>query len=293
MRSMTGFARVRKSIKGQQVVVEVRTLNHRFLDVSIKLPHQLLDLEPQIRTLISKNISRGKVELFVWLDAGAANVAKPSINEELLECYLDELKKFAKKHGIKPEIDFEALIEAAGCFPQIFELKESEISETFKKGVVALVKSALKKVVNARKKEGIALKGELSRQLKVIDSLIKKISELEPVAKDEAKRAFLQKLESLNLEQPDETRLAQEVAFLLQKLDFTEEIVRLTAHLKRISELIKESEPIGRKLDFALQECHREITTLSNKSQHLEISKIALEIKAELEKMREQVQNIE
>lgn len=293
MRSMTGFAREERVIKGKQLVVEMRTLNHRFLDIMIKLPHQLFDLEPEIRDLISKDISRGKVELFVKLDSGAGTIAKPCINKDLLKHYLVELKKFAKQQGIEPEIDFETLVEATGCFPQIFELKEESLPETLKRGIIALVKSALKKVIRARKKEGLVLKRELLSRLKTINNLIKRISELEPKAKDEAKRSFVQKLESLKLEGIDETRLSQEVALLLQKLDFTEEIVRLTAHLKMIKELLYESKPVGRKLDFALQECHREITTLSNKSQNFEISTLAIEIKAELEKMREQVQNIE
>jgi len=289
MKSMTGFAREKKLIKGWRITVEVRTLNHRFLDIFIKLPNQLLELDPEIRNLISKYINRGKVETFVRLEADVEVAKKPALNRELVRNYLDELKKFAKQENIKPEIDIATLI----LLPQIFEIKEGEPGEIVKSEVISAVNSALMKATSARKKEGAALKQEILKRLRIVDSLAKKILKLEPKAKAEAKKSFYERIQALKLEEVDQTRLAQEVAILLQKLDFTEEIVRLDGHLKRIRETCQETKPVGRNIDFILQECHRETTTLLNKAQNLEISGMALEIKAELEKMREQVQNIE
>jgi len=289
MKSMTGFGRAEKSIKGWRIAVEIRTLNHRFLDPYLKIPQQISDLDMEIRKLISRYVNRGRVELAVRLDADGGAVQRPKINYELVKGYLKELRELSKLRGVEGSVDIATIVR----LPNVFEYKEAGVDAEIKRVVIATIELALKRVVSLRRKEGAALKREFTERCAIVKGLLAEIEKLEPEAKANARRAFFERVESLEVEGVDQARLAQEVALLLQRLDFTEELVRLKEHARKFDRLLKEQGLVGRKIEFILQECHREITTLSNKAQSAKVSEVAVEIKAELEKMREQVQNIE
>ncbi len=288
MKSMTGFGRAAKRIGGWRITAEVRTLNHRFLDPYIRMPSQLADLEMDVRKLIFRYINRGRVELAVRLDADGIAVQKPKLNRAVLESYIRELKKL-RQFGVEGSLDLATLLR----LPNIFEYEEVSVGEEVRRAAMDTVELALKRVVSLRKREGAALKREFAKRCRMVRRMLSEVAKLEPQVKADAKEALFERIESLKIEGIDQARLVHEVALLLQRLDFTEEIVRLKEHAHKFDQLLKEEGPIGRKLEFILQECHREITTLANKAQSAQISEIAVEIKAELEKMREQVQNIE
>lgn len=289
MNSMTGFGRSDVETKLGKIVVETRTENHRFLDIKIQLPDSLTLLETQITETIKKSVSRGKIRVVVaaeWLKN-----KHPSINTELVNETLKLIDKLKKELHITEEVSLEHLLT-------LKELYYTETKTTFSKAQQKLIKTAvessLENLNKMRKSEGLKLRGDLMKRISIVDKLIGKIKKKRRSFSKETTLKMRERIAKL-LEgaQMDESRLIQEVAYLAERSDITEELVRLEAHINKFNENFDKTVPVGREMDFLIQEMNRETSTLSAKSKDAAISHLVVELKSELERIKEQVQNIE
>lgn len=298
-RSMTGYALVGGEFEGWTVRVSVKSVNHRFLDVKLRIPDSLEPYEHRLRQVVRGRIHRGHVDVHVSMDPGEA--APVHVNRELLKAYTNAATELQKQMGGKGELDTVALLRLPGvitglasALPETEEGQES-LGSVLEKHLL----DALNKMDEMRRNEGLHLAEELRARVAKIEAEADQVREL--VGK--LRPAFSRRLEArlrelLNGTNIEPARLAQEAALLAERSDISEELDRLRSHLQQFTKLLDGAGEMGKKLDFLLQEMHREANTMLSKtpgveSEALEITGLALEIKAEIEKLREQVQNIE
>lgn len=290
IRSMTAFARVSRALKNRFFSVEIRSLNHRYFDYSSKLPTDFLDYENAIRDLVRSSLTRGKINVSISVSSEGESETL-SLNEEVLNNYLSAARKLKKQYKIPGDISLNDVL----VLPRLFtsQKEKGDISKdwTF---LSLLLKEAIKKTIQAKKVEGLKISRDMKDRLKNIMKSVKRI-ERHAAGRSEY---FFQKtktrLKALLAEaNVEEERIWREAVFLADRSDVTEEIVRLKGHLQLFEERLLEDKEIGRELDFLCQELHREINTLGSKAQFFEISKDVIYIKGEIEKIREQVQNVE
>jgi uncharacterized protein (TIGR00255 family) len=290
MKSMTGFGHAERSLEEMEILVEVRTLNSRYLDIKPRLPNGVSEIEPALRAEIQKQILRGRVDLN--LELKPKSIDQISLNASLLQNYL-ALVDQVREQGVEGEIDVAGLLS----FPGVLVAKSLHLgSEEYPKEILQVVREALQNVVAARTAEGEILRRELERRLKSLEAQIAEISDTADEAVEHYREKLLKRIEELSLEvELNEQRLAQELVYYVEKSDISEEISRLKSHISRFHRYLKEGESssVGKSLDFLCQEMNREINTILSKSNHLRASEIALESKTEIEKIREQVQNVE
>lgn len=292
--SMTGFGRGESKTEKYSFTVEIKTINHRYLDINIKLPRRISFLEEWIRQIIKKDILRGRVEVFIKMDMHGQSESKLSLDTELAKNYNDIL------HTIKKELDIEEKISLSTItrFPDIIKTTENEIdSDEIKNDLLSGLNSALKSLKDMRELEGRELVKDINNRLKILSGNIDIIEGLSSTVEEDYRQRLKLKMEeilkSFNV-QPDEQRILQEAAIYADKSSITEEIVRFRSHILQLETITKNSgEAIGRKLDFLIQEMNREANTIGSKSSNIEITSKVVEIKSELEKIREQIQNIE
>ena len=287
---MTGFARARSSTKPTDLSVEIRSVNHRYFELGLKLPPSLYDLEDRIRELCHQKIRRGKVNVFVG-ETESADLEAVVLNEKALQFYLSAILKLKKRYRLQDHFSARDILS----LPQVFSVrKKAGDPEKLWPSLKKLFEKALTIHETSRVREGQTLAKDLLMRLGKIE---KRVSEIEGKVKRNPKEIF-ERLKGRigELIQPvevDPDRISREVAFLAERSDVTEEIVRLKSHLCLFRDKLKENREVGKELDFILQEMNRETNTLGSKSQDFEISKTVVAVKAELEKLREQVQNIE
>ncbi len=290
-KSMTGFGRGEAETDGRQWVAEIRCVNHRHLDVKINLPKGYAGLEKQVRNLLTSTLHRGRVDVSLTVSGDFSDLQRISINTTLANIYHDALVKLGKSLDLKNDTTLSQL----ASYPDVLSLKkESEDLEAVWLPMEAALCSALHVCDSMRMQEGAAMAVDLTRRLEHFSEVVQEIANSLPellLQREQALKERLQKL--LDNVQLDPQRLAQEVAILADKTDVSEEMVRLDCHINQFRAFLDADEATGRKLDFLLQEFLREVNTMASKINNAAIAHLTVELKAELEKMREQVQNIE
>ena len=293
IRSMTSFGRS-SSEEGKKrfFTVEMKSVNSRYLDVNIRMPKTLISLEEEIRKMISNSLNRGKVDVFINLKNYNDGSGVPKVDINLAKGYFDCLKEIEEKLGIKNDVS----VMQIARFPEVItvvEEEEDKIEEMWEE-IKPLIKDCLDMMVAMREVEGNKLKEDILSKISVIEQLVSKVKEFA----DTIPKAFKVKLEErlkelLGNVDIDENRVAMEVCMLADKATIDEEIIRLRSHINQVRETLNLNEPVGRKLDFIVQEMNRETNTIGSKSSDIQMTNIVIDIKNILEKIREQVQNIE
>ena len=292
VKSMTSFGRS-SSDEGQKRVftVEMKSVNNRYLDINIRMHKALISLEEEIRKIITNSLSRGKVDVFINLKSYSQNEGIPKVDLKLAGEYLECLKQIEENLGIKNDIS----VMQIARFPEVITMvqEEDKIEEVFEE-LKPLILSALEMMNNMRAVEGEKLKEDILEKINVIESLVKDISKLADTVPKNYKAKLEERLsELLNGADIDQNRLATEVCIFADKATVDEEIIRLGSHINQIRKTLSLSEPIGRKLDFIIQEMNRETNTIGSKSSDIHMTNLVIDIKNLIEKIREQVQNIE
>ncbi|HEY2105581.1 MAG TPA: YicC/YloC family endoribonuclease [Candidatus Binataceae bacterium] len=296
MRSMTGFGRARAERGDLQVQAEVRSLNQRFLEIKLNLPRGWSDQETEFRKLIGTTASRGRIEAVIR-SAGPRAGARLIVNEKLARSYVDELRGLKKRLALGGEPGLDALLSR----PEIFQIVDQEpnIGPELALGRKALA-AALKALDAERVREGKSLKRDLASRLAKIVAFTKEIGHLAEQSRQaiiagfqSRVRELLQRPGSDDLRLVEEKRLYEDAAIAAQRADISEELARLKAHLQALGELFSRAGAVGKEIEFWLQEVGREVNTVGSKSQNPALSRLTVAIKGELEKMREQVQNVE
>lgn len=291
IKSMTGYGRGAWQGDGKKVEVEIKSVNHRYCDIALRLPRRLSPLEAQVRNLIRQRVSRGRIEVFVQVEDSTPAEQKLELDLNLAKDYHLALKTLQQDLGVPGEVRLETL----ATFKEIFSRKEVETDLEKEWTVVQqALEAALSTLEEMRRDEGLKLREDFEGRLETIGGMVEEIEGKAPLALRLCRDRLAQRVQELSegLE-IDEARLAQEVAFLAERSDITEEIVRIRSHLNQFREMLKSPDPAGRKLEFLLQEINREANTIGSKANDAGIAQVSVGIKSELEKMREQVQNVE
>ena len=292
IRSMTGYGKQSLSIDGREYQIEIKSVNHRYLDINIKMPKTLSYLEDTIKKEISEKIKRGKIDVFITFENNSQEGKNIKINKELAKLYINQLKELAQEEKISSNIE---VIEIAK-FPDILTIKVDEEDEKIKQEIMQTTQEATNKIIEMKNIEGQKIAQDLLQRISNIENKIMEISEKSTGLIQE----YVVKLEKriqeiLKTEEIDKSRLAQEVVIYADKCSIEEEITRLKSHIYQFKNLISnnENETKGKKLDFIIQEMNRETNTIGSKANNLEITNGVIDIKTELEDIREQIQNIE
>lgn len=290
MMSMTGFGQGKQITADFTVTVDLRTVNHRFLDFHIRMPHIYLPLEGKIKKLIRNHISRGRVDCFVTIHVLNPQNRKLQIDWTLLDEYYHFLKEVRTRYGFPDELRLADLLQK----DELVEIVELETeNDAIARAILAATEEAVFKLVDMRKTEGAHLKNDLASFIKTLKVHLETIKKLAPNASKEYEDKLAKKMVEFTSGIIDEVRLMTEVAIFAEKADISEEITRLESHLEQFHELLESTEPVGRKMDFLIQEMNREVNTIGAKTGDVAISRNVVDMKSVIEKMKEQVQNIE
>jgi uncharacterized protein (TIGR00255 family) len=291
IQSMTGFGRGTIEKQGREMMAEIKTLNHRYLDIYIKLPRCISFLEDGIRKIVQQHLIRGRVELTIGYLNKQKDAVSIKVNEPLLTAYISSFEKLDREFNIKNDITISSLIGISDLFI-VDEIQEDEIC--LKSMAKDLIEETLYAVKQMRAQEGERLKQDLLERIKKIELMLNQIEERAPYVVYEYQQKLGERLqELLQSSDLDENRFNMEVATFADRSNITEEIVRLKSHLGQFVDTMDTEGSIGRKLDFLVQEMNREANTISSKANDVTIVKLVVDMKSEIEKIREQVQNIE
>lgn len=291
VRSMTGYGRAETADAERRVVVEVRSVNHRFSEVVIRMPKELGPLEERIRGLVQAKVSRGRVDVSVIREAFGGRRRRVEVDRELAVAYYSKLKELGETLGLRSQ----AKLDLIARLPDVFVIAEvPEDLERLWETLAPVVDQALVDMSAMREREGSRLRTDLVARLQIIEDHTAAIEERAPQTIEEYRRRLADRVrEILPGVEIDEGRLATEVVLFAERSNVTEEIVRLKSHLAQMRQSLDQSDAVGRRLDFLLQEMNREINTIGSKASDGQVAKVVIEVKSELEKIREQVQNIE
>ena len=291
VKSMTGYGRAVETVNGREFTVEVRSVNNRYLDCTVKLPRNLSFGEDAVKQAVKTSISRGKVDVFVSVRSEGAQETAVSLNKPMAEGYLAVLRQMRQEYGLAGEITVSML---AGL-PDVFLLDKPPVDEEqLLADFLSVVQKALANFDAMRRAEGTALAADLRGRGETILSLVEQVEAGSPQTVADYRARLEAKLkEVLANTAIDESRILTEAAIFADKVAVDEETVRLRSHLNQMNTMLDAGSPIGRKLDFLLQEMNREANTIGSKCSDVRLARVVVEIKAELEKIREQTQNIE
>ena len=291
IRSMTGYGRAEKTIDGREITVEMRAVNNRYLDLNVKLPRMCGFAEDAVKAAVKKSVARGKMDVFITVNVTADESMRISLNKPVLEGYLAALGSIAADYGVRDDVSVMSLAR----LPDVFVVeKQEEDEQKLTDDILSVVQEALEKFNAMREKEGMAMEQDLRSRAKTVLSLVEKVEARSPVTLAEYRARLTQKMQDvLGQTNIDEGRILQEAAVYADKIAVDEETVRLRSHLNQLDQMLTNGGAIGRKLDFLLQEFNREANTIGSKGNDLEQARTVVELKAELEKIREQTQNIE
>lgn len=292
VKSMTGYGRGEEYLDGLRFIVEIKAVNHRHFDLVIRASRDLLPLEDKIRRMLLEKISRGRVEVFVTLETTRGKGKNVIVDEELAISYFQCLQKLRTSFNL---LQKELTAEELALFPEVLHLEKNIIDPDLIVPVLEnAVARAVSELIGQRTEEGNRLRLDIVNRLKELESLTEKIEERGPRFLEEYQKKLSTRLDELHDgREYDRQRFFTEIAFFAERCNIDEEIVRLKSHLQAFSKEIQKDGVMGRKLDFLLQEMNREVNTIASKSSDLEISHLVVEAKSEIEKIREQVQNIE
>jgi uncharacterized protein (TIGR00255 family) len=291
IKSMTGYGRGVSQEGDKEFQVEIKTLNHRYIDIFIKMPRQISFLEDRVREMVVKSLSRGKIDVYITYKDAEETAKLVSVDKSIAGSYINAVKKLRDEFFLKDDISVSLISQ----FPDVFHIENVEEDEDAIWSVLQIaVQNALDSLIEMREIEGESLKSELDKKAAGLESIIDEISFRSPEVVKEYKVKLENRINELLEQQTiDEARIATEVAIFADKCSIDEEIARLRSHILQLVETLGLKEPVGRKLDFIIQEMNREINTIGSKANDLEITKKVVEVKSEIEKMREQAQNIE
>lgn len=290
IRSMTGFGREQQIVDGREITVEIRSVNHRYNEFSARVPRQYAYLEEKLKVLIGGQISRGKIEAGVTIHNLSGREVTVTVNRDVVESYLTALRE------LEGELDLDDNLSLSDVFrmTDAFTVVKSEADEDAIWEAVRCVSiCALHKFVTMREVEGIRMKSDILERLDFIESATGKIEEISPESVVKHRARLLEKMNEVVSKGADEQRVLLEAAIFAEKTAVDEETVRLRSHIGQVRELLDNEDVVGRKLDFLVQEMNREINTIGSKSHEITVTRLVVDLKSELEKIREQIQNIE
>ena len=291
MKSMTGFGRSKLEENSREYIVEIKSVNHKYSDISIKLPRNIMCFEEKIKKIISSNISRGKVDVFITFNNYSDEGKDVIINKELAKNYINQLKELANENGLDDKIRVTEITK----MPDVLQLKiEDDDSDVIWKELEKCVNQAVANFIDMRNVEGERIKQDLSARIDNVETLVTSIfSNTTGLIEEYVVKLRERIKEILQTDVVDEARLAQEIVIYADKCSVEEELTRLHSHIAQFRSLLQSKEPVGKKIDFLIQEMNRETNTIASKSVKLEITNLAIEIKTAIEDVREQIQNIE
>lgn len=291
MRSMTGFGRERIVADGKEYLVEIRSVNSRYCELSAKVPRNYTYLEEKLKTLVKSRLSRGKAEVTLTVYDIQGRDTAVTVNTPVVKRYLEEMRKCSQELVLTDDLKLSDIFRMTDAFTVV---RPEEDEDKIWANVEAAAKGALDKFAAMREAEGEKMKADILEKLSNIEKMTEEVEKLSPETNTAYRERLYAKLkEVLENVQIDEQRILTEAAIFADKTAVDEETVRLHSHFKQFREMTEAKEPIGRKLDFLVQELNRESNTIGSKCQDLRITKLVIEMKSEIEKIREQIQNIE
>jgi uncharacterized protein (TIGR00255 family) len=291
IKSMTGYGRVETVQENRNIIVEAKSVNHRFLEISLRTPSALFPLEAEFKKKISERFKRGRIEVSIRIEGEGADVSKVNLNLEVARDYFDVLNRLKTEFNLQSPISLKTLAGFRDIFTPPTEV---QLSPEFLDQVDKTFLESLAMLLNMRQEEGIALFEDMDMRLKAITGIMETIKLRAPQVVLEYQKRLTERIKELTAGYAlDDARLTQEVAIMADRSDITEEIVRMHSHIGQFEELLLSEGTEGRKIDFLLQEMNREINTIGSKSSDVEITRQVIEVKSELGKLREQAQNIE
>ncbi len=291
IKSMTGFGREQGIVDGYEILVEIRSVNHRYFEFNSRLPRNFGYLDEKLKSLSGERISRGKVEVFVTISKNEGTEAEIEVNLDLARGYVNALRNANEALELNDDLSLTSLMR----FPDVFKIQlVQDDEEIIWNAVKQICSTALDKFIDMRETEGQKMYDDISSRLEFIENKTNEIKSIMPQINENYKNRLYSKIkETLADKDVDEQRILTEVAIFSDKTAVDEETVRLHSHISQFRELINSDEPVGRKLDFLVQELNREVNTIGSKAQDLSVTKTVVDLKSEIEKIREQIQNIE
>lgn len=290
IKSMTGFGKSNLSVNSREYQVEIKTVNHKYIDINVKMPKVISYLEDDVRKTISSKLKRGKVDIYISFDNYSQDGNNVKINTELAKLYIKNLKQLAEEEKINANIEVSEIAK----LPDVLTIKSELDEEQIKKELLEAIQNAVEKLIQMRQTEGSKMAEDINTKINQIEEKVKEIFELSTGLIEE----YVVKLETrikeiLKTEELDKSRLMQEVVIYADKCSVEEEITRMRSHINQLRNLLESNEAVGKKMDFIIQEMNRETNTIGSKANNLEITNRVVDIKTILEDIREQVQNIE
>lgn len=291
IKSMTGYGRAEKLIDGRNILVEIRSVNHRYFEFYSRVPRSYGYLDEKLKSFMQGKISRGKLEVTVTINNVVGKDALIEVNKSIANGYITALREANREFGLSDDITLTSLLR----FPDTFNVQKTvDDEEEIWNAVSEVTAEAVEKFVSMREVEGERLKADVLSRSKYILEMVSKVEELSPQTVENYRNRLYQKLkEVLESTEVDEQRIVTEAAIFADKVAVDEETVRLRSHIGQLSDLVESSDAIGRKLDFIVQEMNREVNTIGSKCQDVNVTRLVVDMKSEIEKIREQIQNIE
>lgn len=291
IRSMTGYGRCQQTLDGMDITVEIKSVNHRYYEYNSRLPRAYGFLDDHLKTYLQGCISRGKVDILVWIDTVDAPGSTVVVNQSLAEAYYRAACELAADLGLPNDITVRTLCQ----YPDVLTVrKAAEDEEAIWEAVRQVTDGALQRFVAMREREGASMREDILGRRQTILKAVEFVEERSPqTVREHMDKVQARMRELLETAAVDEQRLLTEAAIFADKIAVAEETVRLRSHLEQLEQLMNSDEPVGRKLDFLVQEINRETNTIGSKSQDVQLARVVVDVKAEIEKIREQIQNIE
>jgi len=294
IKSMTAYGKSELERDGIQVTVEIRSVNHRYRDVSLRTPYEINYMEPELRSVLFQSVSRGRIDLSVSIDMSDTECSYDiELNTPVVESYIRIFAQIEERFGIKNDVGVDSLCKLKNVLVMKPKVLDDELVHSL---VLEALNQAIVSFDNMKRTEGKAIETDFVKRLNVIDQLVDKIVDMAPKVVEEYRNRLYNNLKQLLKDTPvdvDDNRFIYEVSIFSERCDITEELVRIKSHIRQFLSFLEEENPVGRRLDFLLQEMNREVNTIGSKANDAEISRTVVDIKGELEKLREQVQNIE
>lgn len=291
LKSMTGYGRAQKIINGRDILVEIRSVNHRYYEYSSRIPRAYGYIDEKLKAQLKTGITRGKVEISVTINNIESKDTQIAVNKAVAEGYINALRSISEEFQLRDDLALSKLIK----LPDIFNVQKTpDDEEQVWEDISQVSSEALEKFVSMREKEGEKLKEDVLGKSQIILGMVRKVEEFSPKTVENYRNRLYQKLsEILESKDIDQQRILTESAVFAEKIAVDEETVRLRSHISQLDEMLDSDDAVGRKLDFIVQEMNREVNTIGSKAQDINITRLVVDMKAEIEKIREQIQNIE
>lgn len=291
IKSMTGYGGAKGSVEGLDISIELKSVNNRYLDTSVRLPRSFLFAEDGIKAAVQRHISRGKVDVFVSIDSSAAGDMTVKINQPLLKGYIEAVNSIANEYGLPNDMTAMSVCR----FPDVLSVEKKDMdAEAITSGIIAIAEQALEDFDSMRLREGEKLRDDVLSKLGTIESLVSVVEQESPKTLADYRARLESKMaEVLGSAGIDENCILAEAAIFADRIAVDEETVRLRSHMSQLKTMISGNSPTGRKIDFLIQEFNREANTIGSKCQNSHIAHVVVDLKSEIEKIREQIQNIE